>query len=68
MTQEIKTQLDKIAALAFVALENRENLETTNSGADFVEVSTFAIREALKQAYELGREDGAEEVRWAFEI
>jgi len=68
MTKKIQTQLDRIAIETFIPLEDRANLESTNSGADFVEVSTWAIRKALEQAYKAGREQGMEEVKFAAEL
>ena len=56
MTTKEMQQLVKIAQENILALENRENLESQNSGdADFFEASVWDIKAALVAAYELGK-------------
>lgn len=51
--------LFSIAKDAFPAVVSRGSLETRNNDSeDFIEVAVWEIKQALKEAYKLGLEEG----------
>ena len=59
MNKKLQKQLEKIAMENSYAIEQRGDLETRKSDSeDFLDISVWSLREMLKQAYELGKQDG----------
>ena len=59
MNKKLQKQLEKIAKENSYVIEQRGDLETRNSDSeDFLEISVWSLKEMLKQAYELGKQDG----------
>ena len=59
MNKTLQKQLEKIAKENSYVVEQRGDLETRNSDSeDFLEISVWSLKEMLKQAYELGKQDG----------
>ena len=59
MNKTLQKQLEKIAKENSYVIEQRGDLETRNSDSeDFLEISVWSLKEMLKQAYELGKQDG----------
>ncbi|MCP1638599.1 hypothetical protein J2T50_000292 [Streptococcus gallinaceus] len=60
MNNKIKKQLEQIAIENSYAVECRGDLETRNSDSeDFLDISVWGLREMLKQAYELGKQEAS---------
>ena len=60
MNKKIQKQLEQIAIENSYAVELRGDLETRNSDSeDFLDISVWGLREMLKQAYELGKQDAS---------
>ena len=59
MNKKLQRKLEKIAMENSYAIEQRGDLETRESDSeDFLDISVWSLREMLKQAYELGKQDG----------
>lgn len=60
VTDKEMKKLTKIAIKHFGAVEERGSLETKdNDQADFFEVSVWGLKDALIEAYKLGKKEGA---------
>ena len=60
MNKKIQKQLEQIAIANSYAVEERGDLETRNSDReDFLDISVWGLREMLKQAYELGKQEAS---------